>query len=115
MLDVSNDYLIFDWTEPISYFPRLTELTYLGPYFCNHALKREDLKKYILGDLQIELSQHQVIWEIWKADMSTVFIPKREDKFIRQLDSSVWVVEDVSYSDKSTRYRLTTYAYNQGV
>ncbi len=105
-LDVSLDYLYFDWLQVISYSSRTDEETWATAVPAT-ALKRENKKIYQLGEEQIELSQHNCIWEMWAASISNC-IPKRGDKFTATGVSGlqVWDVMMVDYCDKTTRYRL---------
>lgn len=106
-LDVSDDWMVFDWLQDITYYERQGE-TQFGVGVSAQALKREDNKGYELSLEQIELGLHGATWEVWANTFAQSIVPKRGDKFTASGITGVktWLVETVDYSDRTTRYRL---------
>lgn len=105
--DVSNDWLLFDWIESISYFTRQSDTEYSSAQTAM-ALKREDKKEYVEDSFGGELAKHEVKWEVFVTSMSPTFIPLRGDYFTADTvtGTTSWQVEAVDYCDKTSRYRL---------
>ncbi len=106
-LDVSNDWTIMDWLQTIYYYSRTSETTW-GGAIAMSALKRENKRHPQFGDMKVEITGNKVIWELWVTAMSTPIIPSRGDKFTASgiSGNQTWMVEEVDYCDKTTRYRL---------
>lgn len=113
-LDISGDWVVFDNSQSIQYYSRSSDGTFAAPITVT-ALKREDHKKH-LEATSVEVAQHLVIWEIFRATMSTQKIPKRGDKLVATTISGVttWIVDSADYSDFTTRYRTMCYQVGQG-
>lgn len=108
--DVSNDFAVFDWLESIQYQRRTSDTVFATPVTVTNCLHREE-NKDIQNDPDADLITLTAIWEVWANNIS--FTPVRGDRFT-DAESKTWIVEEVDYSDKITRYRLHCRDANQG-
>ncbi len=118
-LDISGDWVIFDNTQTVSYYVRLTDGTFATARTCT-ALKREDKKKYE-EFAEVEYADHYCTWETWTETFEIdgtfiLTIPKRGDKFVATTitGSQTWIVEESDYCDFTTRFRMISYQEGQG-
>lgn len=110
-IDVSTDYLYFDWLQNVNYQSRVDDVNFAADVVVR-ALRRMDAKSFGAASESFEVALHECVWEVWAHGMATPIIPKRGDKFTA--GSRVWIVEGVDYCDKLTRYRLRCFQQGMG-
>lgn len=107
--DISNDWVIVDGVQTISYRSRTGDgpEDFAGPYTAT-ALKRENHKRDIIGSAGAALQRLEANWNIWASSQSVPFVPKKGDKFTADgvTGTKTWLVLDCDYCDFTTRYRL---------
>jgi len=105
-VDLSNDFLLLDFLENITYSPRVDDDTF-APSVTMVALKRADKKSYT--DIDLELAEQNVIWYCWTKGMSDQsIVPKRADKFLTS-NNVTWIVERVIVDDRTMKFTLECY------
>ncbi len=111
-LPVGDHYKYFHGTQFVQYQSKVgnsfaTAITVVG-------LKREDTKPLQQGNQGVQVARHLVLWSIWRESMSSPVIPKRGDILTATTisGSKAFIVEEVKYSDWTSRYKL--YCYQQG-
>lgn len=110
--DVSNDFLVFDWEDSVTYYQRNTDTSFGIGQTITHCLHREEHKDTTANDyLNADLIKQYTTWEIWSNNVE--FIPIRGDKIV-DTDGRTWIVETIDYCDRISRYRLRCFEQDQG-
>ena len=102
-LDVSEDFLVVDNLESITFYSRLSDGTYAAGIYVPYCLRRAQRHQFQQGGDWVAVVDMN--WHIWRDNLPTV-IPKAQDKIIAIIDNTSWIIAPVNFDTWVTRYAL---------
>ncbi len=104
-MDLSQDFLLLDFLESITYYPRTSESTYATPVIML-ALRFENQKHLIDGQQHTNALMNESTFIVGNAGMASLVAQlKSGDKFVDGA-SVTWVVETAHYDSVIAEWEL---------
>jgi len=93
--DISNDYLLFDLTQTVTYYVRTGESTFASSASVTNVLVDIEQKEPLLN--KWDFQQRNAWFTLWVNTLNSI-VPKRGDKIV-DASNGTWIVEHVQDQD----------------